>query len=546
MFIYGQALNQIESFERMPTMQTPVIESKDMRLGEILVACQLISEDELAKALKVQTQTGEHLGSVLLALGYLKVEELQEPLGMQLGFPSVNLYTMEIDHAVINLLPFEKMKQYEVLPIAANSKSIIVAMVHPNDFNAVKEIEFIIGRSVQRVVMPAIQINAALKIIHDMGGKLSAPLKGMDIEANVRKQHHLSELTELKQLFTMLVEQKASDLLLSAGAPPCLKKDTDVVRISSTFLTPKDTLFYARELMSVTQREEFERMKELDFAHTYPDIGRFRINIYLQRSSISIAVRHIKETIPSIADLGLPPWIEDYALKTQGLILITGPTGHGKTTTLAALLDSINRKRHCNIITIEDPIEYLHKHKCSNVNQREIGMDTDSFHEGLRHIFRQAPDVIVIGEMRDPESFSIAIQAAETGHLVLSTMHSNTSTSAIERIIDVFPPQQQQQIRVQLAESFVMILNQRLVPKKNQTGTVLALEKLIGSVRSRNLIREGKTHQIRSMLQQSAEEYESIDIALARLVKENKISLETGLKYCENVVYFKQCAGTGK
>jgi twitching motility protein PilT len=527
-------------------MQMPSSESKDMKLGEILVACQLITEGELSKALKVQTQTGEHLGSVLLGLGFLKVEELQEPLGTQLGLPTVNLYKMEIQPAVLNLLPFDKMKQHQALPVAANNKSIIIAMVCPNDYNAIKEIEFFIGRSVQPVVMPAIQINAALKFMEDKGGKLCQPLRGGDIEAYVSKRTHLSDLTELKQLFTMLVDRKASDLLLSAGAPPCLKKNNDVVRISTTFLTPQDTLYYAQELMSEIQRGEFERMKELDFAYTYPDIGRFRINIYRQRSSISIAVRHINETIPTIHELGLPPWIEDYALRTQGLILITGPTGHGKTTTLAALLDIINRKRHCNIITIEDPIEYLHKHKCSNVNQREIGLDTDSFHEGLRHIFRQAPDVIVIGEMRDPESFAIAIQAAETGHLVLSTMHSNTSTSAIERIIDVFPPQQQQQIRVQLAESFVIILNQRLVPKKDKTGSILALEKLIGSVRSRNLVREGKTHQIRSMLQQSAEEYESIDISLARLFRENKISLETGLKFCENVVHFKQCAGTGK
>jgi len=530
----------------MTTMQVPATESKDMKLGEILVACKLISEEELAKALKVQTQTGEHLGSVLLALGYLKVEELQEPLGMQMGLPTVNLYNMEIDPTVLNLLPFEIMKKHLVLPIAAHSKSIIIAMVRPNDYNAIKEIEFFIGRSVQPVVMPAIQIIAALKMMEGLDGKLLEPLRGAEIEALIGKRHPHSDLTELKQLFSMLVAQKASDLLLSAGAPPCLKKDNDVVRVSSTFLTPQDTLYYAHELMNTTQREEFERMKELDFALTYPDIGRFRINIYLQRSSISIAVRHINETIPTTDELGLPPWIEEYALKTQGLILITGPTGHGKTTTLAALIDVINRKRHCNIITIEDPIEYLHKHKCSNVNQREIGLDTDSFHEGLRHIFRQAPDVIVIGEMRDPESFAIAIQAAETGHLVLSTMHANTSTSAIERIIDVFPPQQQQQIRVQLAESFIMVLNQRLVPRKNSEGVVLALEKLIGSIRSRNLIREGKTHQIRSMLQQSSEEYESIDIALARLVRGNKISLETGLKFCENVVYFKQCAGSGK
>jgi twitching motility protein PilT len=355
-----------------------------------------------------------------------------------------------------------------------------------------------------------------------------------------------AETTGLKQLFKLLVEGKASDLLLSAGVPPSLKKDNQLVRLSNTFLSPDDMCTYAAELLTESQMEEFKRLKELDFAHTYPDIGRFRINVYMQRNSISIAVRHINETIPGIEELGLPPWIEDYALKTQGLILITGPTGHGKTTTLAALLDAVNRKRRCNIITIEDPIEFLHKHKASNVNQREVGLDTDSFHEGLRHIFRQAPDVIVIGEMRDPDSFAIAIQAAETGHLVLSTMHSNNATSAVERIIDVFPPQQQQQIRVQLAESFLMILNQRLVPKKNGPGVVLACEKLIGSIRSRNLIREGKTHQIRSMLQQSSEDFESIDIALARLFRDNRISLETGIKFCDNVVHFKQMAGTTK
>lgn len=527
-------------------MQIPTVESKDRKIGEMLVACRLVSEAELNKALKVQTQTGNHLGSVLLELGFLKVEELQELLGMQFGLPTANLFKLEIEPSIINLIPFEKMKHYEVLPIAANSKSVLLAMVCPNNYNAIKEIEFIIGKSVQPIVMPSMQIHAALKFIEEKGGRLGHPLRGLDIEARALKHPPVSDQTELKQLFKMLVDRKASDLLLSAGVPPCLKKGSEVQRVSTTFLTPRDTLRYARELMSESQSKEFERMKELDFAYTYPDIGRFRINIYLQRSSLSIAVRHINETIPTISELGLPPWVEEYALRTQGLILITGPTGHGKTTTLAALLDCINRKRHCNIITIEDPIEFLHKHKSSNVNQREVGLDTDSFQEGLRHIFRQAPDVVVIGEMRDPESFAIAIQAAETGHLVLSTMHSNTATSAIERIIDVFPPQQQQQIRVQLAESFSMILNQRLVQKKNSSGVVLACEKLVGSVRSRNLIREGKTHQIRSMLQQSAEEYESIDIALARLFKEDKISLEAGLKYCDNVVHFKQCAGAGK
>lgn len=521
-------------------------EVKDLKLGEILVTCRLITEEQLARALKIQAQTGGHIGSVLLEMEYLKLEDLQELLGKQFGLPTANLFKLEIDPAVINMLPFDKMKQYKALPIAAGSKQIFLAMVSPNNFNAVKEIEFILGKSIQPVVMPSMQIDAALKYIEDKGGRLTQPLKGADIEKHMGAKEPQSGPRELKQLFRLLVEQNGSDLLLSAGVPPCLKINNELSRISTTFLTPQDTLQFAMELMTEAQREEFKRMKELDFAHTFPDVGRFRINIFMQRNSISLAVRHINETIPSISDLGLPPWVEEYTLKTQGLILVTGPTGHGKTTTMAALLDAINTKRRCNIITIEDPIEFLHKHKSSNVNQREVGLDTDSFHEGLRHIFRQAPDVIVIGEMRDPESFAIAIQAAEAGHLVLSTMHSNSSTSAIERIIDVFPPQQQQQIRVQLSESFIMVLNQRLVPKKSGKGVLLACEKLIGSVRSRNLIRESKTHQIRSMLQQSAEDFESIDIALAKLFREGKISLESGLKFSDNAAYFKQIAGAGK
>lgn len=521
-------------------------ETKQKKIGEILVAYQLITEKQLGKALKIQSQKGGHLGSVLVELGYLKIEDLVDLLGRQFGLPTANLYALEIEPEVLSLLPLTKMKEYEVLPITAGAKSVFLAMVNPNNLNAIKDVEFIIGKSVQPVVMPALQVLSALKYLESKGGNQTETLKGSDIEVFAGQAKHNFEATELKDLFRMLVEEEASDLLLSAGVPPCLKKNNELVRVSSNFLTPDDTMLFACELMTENQLEEFAKLMELDFAYTYPDIGRFRVNIYLQRHSLSLAVRHINEAIPSLEELGLPSWLEDYALRTQGLILITGPTGHGKTTTMAALLDLINRNRRCNIITIEDPIEYLHKHKSSNVNQREVGPDTGSFHEGLRHVFRQAPDVIVIGEMRDPESFAIALQAAETGHLVISTMHSNNSTSAIERIIDVFPPQQQQQIRVQLAESFLVVLNQRLVPRANGKGLILACEKLIGSVRSRNLIREGKTHQIRSMLQQSAEDYESIDIALSRLFRERSISLESGLKFCDNAVYFKQLAGNVK
>jgi len=220
--------------------------------------------------------------------------------------------------------------------------------------------------------------------------------------------------------------------------------------------------------------------------------------------------------------------------------MITGPTGHGKSSTLACLVDIINSRRQCNIITIEDPIEFHHKHKLSNVNQREVGRDTESFHQGLRRVFRQSPDVIVIGEMRDPESFAIALQAAETGHLVISTMHASFSTSAIERIIDIFPPAQQQQIRVQLAESFLLVLNQRLISHHDGHGRALAYESLMSSSRIKKLIREGKTHHIRVQLSRSPDEFQPMDLSLVQLVKNGKISEDEGLKYCENPALFRE------
>lgn len=331
-----------------------------------------------------------------------------------------------------------------------------------------------------------------------------------------------------------LAQAHASDLLLVPGAPPSIKQHNEVVRLDGPFLTPQQTTKYAQELMTDAQWSQFCQDKALDFAITRPEFGRFRINVYRQRSSISIAIRHIIEEIPSLPALGLPEWVESFALKSQGLILVTGPNGHGKTTTLAAMVDVINAKRRRNIITIEDPIEYLHRHKESNVNQREVGLDTRSFHEGLRHVFREAPDVIMIGEMRDRESIAIALEAADTGHLVMSSMHANNAVMAINRIVDVFPAESQQQTRVQLADNLLLVLNQRLVERKDGQGRMLAFEKLANSYRVANLIREGKEHHIRAQLQSGAEEFSSLDSHLAQLVRGGKITRDTALHYCQD------------
>ncbi|MCL5022287.1 MAG: PilT/PilU family type 4a pilus ATPase [Nitrospirae bacterium] len=526
-------------------METDARKGRRQRLGEMMVQQGVITINQLKDALKVLAQSGGRLGSLLVELGYTDIDTLLRLLGAQLDVPTVDLYQITIEPSVLALLPFGKMKKYEVLPLTAGEKNVTVAMVNPGNLAAISDLEFILGRPVHTLLAPSLQIAAAIKTIEDRGCRLDEPVVGKALQSIRKRAAVEADMPDIRQLFKRLVDENASDLLLAAGVPPSLKKDNEVRRLTTSLMTPQQIKACAWELMSAQQREEFERNREIDFAYTLPDVGRFRLNIYKQRNSISLAARHIIEIIPTMGELGLPAWIADVALKTQGLILVTGPVGHGKTTTLAALVDIVNTRRKCNIITIEDPVEYLHKHKSSNVNQREVGIDTDSFHEGLRHIFRQAPDVIVIGEMRDPESFAIALQAADTGHLVMSTLHSNSATSAVERIIDIFPAHQQQQLRVQFAENFLLIFNQRLVPMKEGEGRILAYEKLANTYRVRSLIREGKSHQIRSLFQQSTEDFSSIELSLARLCIEGQITPEAGVRFCENPAYFNDLVERG-
>jgi twitching motility protein PilT len=263
------------------------------------------------------------------------------------------------------------------------------------------------------------------------------------------------------------------------------------------------------------------------------------VTLYRERDAIAIAIRPIYDKIPSLEELNLPPWIAELALKPHGLILVSGPAGHGKSTTLSAMVDIINTTKGSNIVTLEDPIEYLHRHRRSNVSQREIGRDVSSFSEGLRHAMRQAPDVIVVGEMRDREAFEIALQASNSGHLVISTVHSDNATSIIERVINMFEPHEQALVRMMLADSFLVSIAQRLIPKKDRSGRILAIEKLTNSHRVKKMIREGKTHQIRSQMQVGGEDFISIDIALADLYKQGAIEFEDGALYADDEKFFR-------
>jgi twitching motility protein PilT len=325
-----------------------------------------------------------------------------------------------------------------------------------------------------------------------------------------------------------VVAKKASDLHLTAGAPPMLRVRGSLVPVEGAArLTPTDTREIVYTILNSTQRQRLETDWQLDFAYSIPGHARFRVNSYFQRGTIGAAFRLIPaETVP-IEQLGLPPVIRGFASKPRGIVLVTGPTGSGKSTTLASIINEINETRDDHIMTIEDPIEFLHRHKQCIVNQREIGSDAQSFAMALKAALRQDPDVILVGEMRDMETIGTALTAAETGHLVFATLHTQDAPQTVDRIIDVFPPAQQGQVRAQLAIGLQGIVTQTLVPTADGKGRAVAAEVLVPTPGIRNLIREGKTHQIYSMIQTGgAQGMQTMDASLASLVRAGRITEE--------------------
>lgn len=337
---------------------------------------------------------------------------------------------------------------------------------------------------------------------------------------------------EILELLRIATEAGASDVHITVASPPIMRVNGKLIRMNETRLMPEDTHRIIRAMLTDEQRLAFEEKGELDFSYSYPSLGRFRVNIYKQRGSASMALRVVALSIPSMEALRLPSVLKELASKQRGLILVTGPTGSGKSTTLASMLDYMNHTRNEHIITIEDPIEYLHKHDLSIINQREIGNDSHSFANALRAALRQDPDVIQVGEMRDLETISTAITAAETGHLVLSTLHTIGAAKTIDRIIDVFPPHQQQQIRIQLASVLEAVVSQQILPKVDGTGRVAAFEIMIANTAIRNLIREGKTHQMQTVIQTgSSQGMQTMDASLLDLYKKRIIDQATLRKY---------------
>jgi twitching motility protein PilT len=352
-----------------------------------------------------------------------------------------------------------------------------------------------------------------------------------------------SGLPSLDDLLRTLVQQEGSDLHLRAGEPPVIRVHGHLQRLPLPCLTPADTEALMYSIMNPERRHRFEEDMELDMSHEIEGVARFRVNVLRQRGCVGGVLRVIPARCKTIDELALPPILKELSMLPRGLVLVTGPTGSGKSTTLASCIDHINTHRHCHVITIEDPIEFVHQDKQCAIEQRELGEDTHTFADALKHVLRQAPDVILVGEMRDLETIALAITAAETGHLVFATLHTTDAPQTIDRIIDVFPPEQQEQIRAQLAVTLQAVVAQTLLPLADRPGRIPAFEIMVATPAIRALIREAKTHQIYSMIETGSDRgMISLDQFLLGLLQKKTVALEHALAKSSNPNYLQERA----
>ncbi len=351
-------------------------------------------------------------------------------------------------------------------------------------------------------------------------------------------------MVNLRDLLQEMIDNKASDLHITAGVPPQLRIDGEIVPTEHDPLTPEVTQAITYSVLNEEQQKRFEEQKELDFSFGVKGLSRFRGNVFMQRGVVSLAIRQIPYEILNFKELGLPDIIEQFSNRQRGLVLITGPTGSGKSTTLASIIDKINSERSKHIITIEDPVEYIHQHKKCIVNQREVKADTDSFSQALKHVLRQDPDIILIGEMRDLETMSAALTIAETGHLALATLHTNSTFESINRIVDTFPPNQQSQVRAQLAFVLEGVVCQQLIPRASGTGRVMVAEIMACTPAIRATIRDDKVHQIYGLMQ-AGQKYgmQTMNQGLYNAYMQNQISMDEAVRRSHDTQELGQMLG---
>ena len=496
-----------------------MVQTSSHQLGEILLDRKVLSRDVLEVVLDREVRTGIPLSALLVDEEVVGEKDIIAAVAQQVGVPFIDLATHPVRPDLERVLPEEIARRHHAVVVDKTQTGFVVAIENPSDAKAVVEVEAAVGGDVSACIAVRSEIVELLDSIYG----------GVD-------RRDPSRPTHLNELLERVLDLGGSDLHLTSGIHPAVRVNGEIKQLTEfPVMNPSEIRRMLHEVLSQKHRERFEETLELDTSHSIPGRGRFRVNVFLQRNSIGAVLRTIPWTIAPLDTLGLPPAVQRFTTLPRGLVFVTGPTGSGKSTTLASMIDSINSNRAGHIMTVEDPIEFLHHHKRSIVNQREVGEDTRSFGAALKHVLRQDPDVILVGEMRDLETIQTALTAAETGHLVFGTLHTQDAPQAVDRVIDVFPAHQQQQVRVQLASSLMGIVTQQLVATADGRGRTVACEVMVVTPAIRNLIREAKTHQINSALQAGGSfGMQTMDQALARLVRSGTVSLQTAIDRCTN------------
>lgn len=548
-------------------------------LAQALRERDVLADQELQTYLQREQTEQVPLDQLLLRDGRVPEKQLTELRAAEFGMAFIDLELVQPGPEAMVLVPPEVVRSYRVLPLHVSEEGLFVAVGDPNCAQAVQAVSQASNLPVHvALASPSdLDVHLGQALIQTEGpgapaapaGVPSAPVPGaavsepqmqaqavaqaaappaaesglievptlLESEQNASApQTQVTFDLHINDLLEKVLEYGASDLHLTAGSPPQVRVHGDLLHIPGFDVLDAQIIrrmIYA--ILTQKQRERFEEDWELDLSHPLPGKARFRVNLFVQRGSFGAVLRTIPDQIVPIEQLGLPKVVREFADLPRGLVLVTGPTGSGKSTTLASLIDIINANKPVHIMTVEDPIEFLHWHKKAIVNQREIGEDTKSFASALRHVLRQDPDVILVGEMRDLETIQTALTASETGHLVFATLHTQDAPQSIDRVIDVFPPHQQQQVRVQLATSLQAVMTQQLIRTADSRGRCVATEVMVATPAIRNLIREGKIYQIYSAMQ-SGGQYgmQTMDQSLAELVKQRRISYELALERCAN------------
>ncbi len=550
------------------------------RLGGALVSGGYVPEATMAQLAEEASQSGAPLASLLVSRQVASSQVVVGVMAQIAQLPAVDLYAEGPDPAAMSLVPASLAQEYRAVGYRLSGEQLVIACAEPLDADDMRAIATLAGRPVTPVLADPVGVEQMIASLASQGaqglqgaqgaqgansaqpgqaafpadtsgsagaaetlpaaeggsGGSAAPASRSEGGLPVLKMGQAGVALHIDDLLRYAVEVGASDLHLTARMPACIRLNGAIRPIEGCPKLDNETIRdMVFGILPQSHRERFEEERELDTSHSIAGVGRFRVNVFMQRGTVASVLRAIPHEIPSFESLGVPESIRAFTELRRGLVLVTGPTGSGKSTTLATLIDIINRSKPLHIVSVEDPIEFLHNHKRSVVNQREVGQDTKSFAEALRRVLREDPDVILVGEMRDLDTISMALTAAETGHLVFATLHTQDAPQTIDRVIDVFPTNQQEQVRTQLAACLEGVVTQQLILNAEGTGRLACCEVMMCTSAVRNLVRSAKTHQVYSLMQTGAQYgMQTMDQGLARLVKEGRITEGVAFDRCRS------------